>query len=142
MPLSKSPHRVRGSAFVPLIETRPRPEVFHMLHCIDALRIHISATLYDTNETTPRTQAHNAHYEKMEKISPGVKTLHVEHCLDRMREYAMCHADLTPSPLYTYDGFQGLIGKTGPRVCRKWEPIREWMDVRASWTEWLQRPKL
>lgn len=56
----------------------------------------------------------------------------MEHCIDRLREYVMCHADLTPSPLYSYDGWPGVIGKAGPRVCRKWEPIRRWMDSRSS----------
>jgi hypothetical protein len=84
------------------------------------------------NVTTPRTLQQQSHYDKMEKISPGIRELHMEHCIDRLREYVMCHADLTPSPLYSYSDWPGLIGKSGPQVCRKWGPIRKWMDDRGS----------
>ncbi|GAB7325427.1 hypothetical protein MBLNU13_g09453t2 [Cladosporium sp. NU13] len=107
------------------------PEVFHALHCIDAIRLHVSASMY-ANITTPRMRQQQSHYDKLEKLSPGIKELHMEHCIDRLREYVMCHADLTPSPLYSYDDWPGVIGKTGPRVCRKWEPIRRWMDSRGA----------
>lgn len=108
-----------------------RPEVFHALHCVDAIRMHVSSSMYP-NITTPRTRQQQNHYDEMEKISPGVRELHMEHCIDRLREYFLCHADLTPSPLYSYDGWPGVIGKSGPQVCRKWEPIRRWMDSRGA----------
>ena len=92
--------------------------------------MHVSTSMHG-NQTTPRTLEVQEHYQNMERISPGIKELHVEHCVDRLREYVMCHADLPPSPVYWYDDFPGLIGMTGPMVCRKWEPIRRWMDGRS-----------
>ncbi|KAM0702701.1 hypothetical protein Q7P35_010133 [Cladosporium inversicolor] len=54
------------------------PEVFHALHCVDTIRLHVSSSMYP-NVTTLRTRQQQSHYEKMEKISPGIKELHMEH---------------------------------------------------------------
>jgi hypothetical protein len=91
--------------------------------------MHVSESMYP-NTTSPRTLAHKQQYDTWEKVLPGLKQAHMEHCLDRLRDYVMCHADLAPSPLYIYHGIAAALGKSGPRVCRKWEPIREWLDSR------------
>jgi hypothetical protein len=122
---------VQTFAFGPTDADIARPEVFHALHCMDAIHTHVSASMYP-NITTPGMRHQQSHYEEMEKISPGIQELHMEHCIDLLREYVVCHADLTPSPLYSYDGWPGVIGKAGPRVCRKWEPTRRWMDNRGA----------
>jgi hypothetical protein len=44
----------------------------------------------------------------------------------------MCHGDLTPSPLYFFKGFPVALGKSGKHTCRRFEPIRDWMDQRAD----------
>ena len=64
------------------------------------------------------------------KLPRGWDVAHLEHCMDRLRQVLMCHGDLTPSPLYRWDGFNLAFGRTGEHTCRKWEPIREWMDER------------
>lgn len=33
--------------------------------------------------------------------------------MDRLRQVLMCHADLTPSPLYRWDGFNLAFGRAG-----------------------------
>ncbi|KAM0696948.1 hypothetical protein Q7P36_003019 [Cladosporium allicinum] len=60
-------------------------EVFHALHCVDSIRMHVSASMYG-NKTTPRTLETQEHYQKMERIPPGIQELHMEHCVDRLRE--------------------------------------------------------
>ena len=79
-------------------------------------------------------ESHSKHHHDLPKsiVGPDYENTHLEHCLDRLRQAVMCHGDLTPSPLYIFDGFPVAIGKTGKRTCRKFEPIREWMDQRGK----------
>lgn len=51
--------------------------------------------------------------------------------MDRIRQTIICFGDMTPSPMYTWDGFNLALGRTGAHTCRKWQPIRDWMDERA-----------
>ncbi|KAM0721307.1 hypothetical protein Q7P37_003595 [Cladosporium fusiforme] len=57
---------------------------------------------------------------------------HFDHCLDRLRQAVTCHGDLTPSPLYYFHGYPLVLGRSGAHTCRKFEPIRAWMDERAG----------
>jgi len=83
--------------------------------------MHVSTSLFG-NPTTPRTLEAQEEYEKMKMISPYTKKVHMEHCDDRLREYVMLTSHLLR--LIRFDR------KTGPRVCRKWEPIWRWIDGR------------
>lgn len=100
--------------------------MFHNLHCVNAVRIELNRNLYGESSES----AH--HHELPESVvGPNYKTTHLEHCLDRLRQAVMCHGDLTPSPLYVFEGFPVALGKSGKHTCRKFEPIRQWMDERA-----------
>ena len=102
--------------------------MFHNLHCINAVRMKLNREMYGDNiDYTPKH-----HHEIPESIvGPGYENTHLEHCLDRLRQAVMCHGDLTPSPLYVFKGFPVAFGKSSKHTCRKFEPIREWMDRRA-----------
>lgn len=101
-------------------------DVFHSLHCLNALRQEVSKSVYP-NMTN--YQPHDHHLGNA-IMPPGWDIAHMEHCMDRLRQVLMCHGDLTPSPLYRWDGFNIAFGRTGEHTCRKWEPVREWMDER------------
>lgn len=101
------------------------PDMFHTLHCLNAVRLEVSKSLYNT---TYVSQHHSTHAS----LPEGWDATHLEHCLDRLRQSVMCHGDLTPSPLYYWKGFNLALGRTGRRTCRKWEPIRKWMDERGK----------
>lgn len=96
------------------------PDLFHSLHCLNGIRSMLSGPLY------------NQKSDHMHGASPENMRAHMDHCMDRIRQAIMCHGDLTPSPLYLYPGVSGPIGKAGPHTCRKWEPIRAWMDERGK----------
>lgn len=100
------------------------PDVTHTLHCLNALRQEVSKTLY--NATTGHSHGGAV------GLPEGWAITHMEHCMDRIRQSVMCHADLTPSPLYYWPGFSIALGKTGEHTCRKWEPIRKWIDDRGT----------
>jgi hypothetical protein len=104
--------------------------MFHNLHCVNAVRIELSKTLYNSSNIG---QDYHQHEQLPEWLTgPGWKATHLEHCLDRLRQAVMCHGDLTPSPLYTFHGYHVALGRSGEHTCRKFEPIRQWMDERAE----------
>jgi hypothetical protein len=107
---------------------RRRPDMFHNLHCINAVRMELNQNLY--NHSSEATLHHHSFPESV--VGPNYETAHLEHCLDRLRQAVMCHGDLTPSPLYVFKGFPVALGKSGKHTCRRFEPIRQWMDKRAS----------
>ena len=76
--------------------TNIRPNVFHSLHCLNALRMEVSKVLYP-NMTDYKPHDHHLGNAK---LPPGWDIAHMEHCMDRLRQVLMCHGDLTPSPLY------------------------------------------
>ena len=104
--------------------------MFHNLHCINAVRMNLNPKLYgDSSEYSPK---HHHHTPPASIVGPNYEATHLEHCLDRLRQAVMCHGDLTPSPLYVFDGFPVALGKSGKHTCRKFELIREWMDRRGE----------
>ncbi|KAJ5279203.1 hypothetical protein N7478_004575 [Penicillium angulare] len=59
--------------------------------------------------------------------------LHVEHCLDYVRQAIMCNSDLTPVPLTWYESAQTF----GPdfrttHTCRDFEGLLQWSLMRTS----------
>jgi len=103
--------------------------MFHNLHCVNAVRIELSKTLYNGSDGGDYHQ-----HEQLPAwlVGPDWKATHLEHCLDRLRQAIMCHGDLTPSPLYSFKGYPVALGRSGEHTCRKFEPIRQWMDERAE----------
>ena len=102
-----------------------RTDVTYSLHCLNAIRMEISKILYP-NSTH---QSHDHNIGKA-KVPPVWDIAHMEPCMDRIRQALMCHGDLAPSPLHSWDGFNIAFGRTGEHLRRKWEPIREWLDDR------------
>lgn len=102
--------------------------MFHSLHCINAIRKELSRTLYNG------TGYLEDHKHQLPAFIFGAdwQATHFDHCLDRLRQAVMCHGDLTPSPLYSFQGYPLVLGRSGVHTCRKFEPIRKWMDVRGS----------
>jgi hypothetical protein len=107
-----------------------RPDMFHSLHCLNAVRMALDADYYSKHKS------HHAKLEEDTKNSPifpdNWNHIHIDHCLDQLRQAIQCHGDLSPVPLYHYnDDVIGLgVGQT--HTCRRWEHMREWMDVRKE----------
>ncbi|KAJ5582717.1 hypothetical protein N7535_001337 [Penicillium sp. DV-2018c] len=106
------------------------PDMFHSLHCLNAIRMELDADYYSKHKS------HHAQLEEDIKNSPifpdNWNRIHIDHCLDQLRQAIQCHGDLSPVPLYHYnDEIIGLgVGQT--HTCRRWEPMREWMDLRKE----------
>lgn len=112
------------------------PEVFHVLHCLNAVRVHLNRLLYPSSPTGGIPSQEILEQEKAELadvVGEGNwQRLHLEHCMDRIRQDVMCHADMTPSVFYGLDGLPVplTLGKPGERVCRDWSGVRGWVEER------------
>jgi hypothetical protein len=66
---------------------------------------------------------------------PNSKLSHLHHCLNYMRERALCQADLTLEPGdFTQRNFaQDRVGAT--HVCRDWNAVISKVD--DNWNDWV-----
>ncbi|KAF2830159.1 hypothetical protein CC86DRAFT_368017 [Ophiobolus disseminans] len=93
---------------------RAGPDVFHSLHCVNKLRQTLDGYMYNLTEQVD---------ESVQNV------MHLEHCLDFLRQLIQCGSDLTPIPLVFSKG-AGFAVPDFEQVhtCRAFEPIREWAD--------------
>ena len=56
------------------------PDMLHSLHCLNALRKHLDIEYYAESMTLP----------------PEYRRMHVDHCVDHLRQALLCHGVLTP----------------------------------------------
>ncbi|KAG1842863.1 hypothetical protein DFJ58DRAFT_805453 [Suillus subalutaceus] len=89
-------------------------EVIHQLHCIDMLR-RASWGNHDNS------LGHNE--------SPENYRIHLDHCIEMLRQNIMCRGDVT---MLTYDWVEGVKDPFPnfniPHRCRNFEKILDWVD--------------
>jgi hypothetical protein len=91
---------------------RAGPDAFHSLHCVDKLRQTIDGYLYDIPE-------------KVDERRNNV--LHIEHCLDFLRQLVQCTSDLTPIPLvYSIGAGMEVPDFEQIHTCRNFDTIHQW----------------
>ncbi|KAI5361666.1 Putative mycotoxin biosynthesis protein UstYa [Septoria linicola] len=88
-------------------------EVFHALHCINNIRMMMYPENYILNEPKEETELHKAH------------------CLDYLRQYVQCNADLTPFWGDWVPKYRLVLRPYTPHTCRDWSRLTEWIDPRA-----------
>ncbi|KAH8888129.1 hypothetical protein GQ53DRAFT_265915 [Thozetella sp. PMI_491] len=96
------------------------PHVRHSLHCVNYLR----KVAYDKWYPTIRTEN-----------KPTVPTfyMHVDHCIETLRETIQCQSDLTPVPHVWSEGKQMYLAVTSlDHTCRDYDAIMKWQDERAD----------
>lgn len=89
------------------------------------IRVALLPVLYPDNKMSYN---HPSNATLFSKLLP--RDTHLEHCMDRIRQLALCYGDLTPGPFYTTEDFGDYVGAVGVHTCRKMEPIREWLAER------------
>jgi hypothetical protein len=106
----------------------PRPDMFHSLHCLNAVRKALDRQYYSQQELE--------HVEIVIQNSSHFPDdwhrIHIDHCLEQLMQSIQCQGDLSPVPLYNWNGVPVGLGIGQTHTCRKWEPMREWMDQRAK----------
>ncbi|KAH9823748.1 Dimethylamine methyltransferase MtbB1 [Teratosphaeria destructans] len=98
------------------------PDMLHSLHCLNGLRKHFD---YD-------------YYAERNMLMAGdqAERMHVEHCIEQLRQAVLCHGDITPvtlKPVYKGDRLVALLGQTErAHTCRDGEAIvEEWKRQRG-----------
>jgi hypothetical protein len=88
-----------------------------------------------------RKHLDSAYYGPHMELPAEYRRMHIDHCVDQLRQSIMCHADLTPVTLKpVWEG-----GNEGPKktlfylgqterehTCRRWEDVRAWVDQRGE----------
>ena len=86
-------------------------DVFHELHCLNYVREYLHRDYYHIKET------------------PETQILHVDHCIDTLRQTLMCHGDIA---LHTFDWIPDYR-RPWPNFnvvheCRNFEAIYDWAE--------------
>ncbi|RDW65593.1 hypothetical protein BP5796_10285 [Coleophoma crateriformis] len=91
--------------------------VFHNLHCLNEIR---------------RSLAGNSHGNTRDILLES--NIHLDHCVDQIRQALMCHADLTPVPMHAIgvaaDHFS--LGNGEMHTCRDFDAIWAWVEERGK----------
>lgn len=90
--------------------------VFHHLHCLNELRMALDN---GNHESIPRNENH--HQDKV----------HLNHCVDQIRQALMCHSDLTPVPMKELEG-EAELGNSQEHTCRDFDAIWQWVGERSK----------
>lgn len=86
--------------------------MFHTLHCLNNLRKSFHPSYYPN-------KGYDTH------------KVHMNHCLDQLRQYVMCAGDMTPIPTKYYPGKgRNYVLSDVPHTCRNFEALREWQTGR------------
>lgn len=85
-------------------------EVFHALHCLNMVRWGLYRDTY------------------VVLVAPEETELHLEHCVDYLRQYIQCNADLTP--MWTGDMGGGflMVKPYTTHTCRDFDQIIGWIE--------------
>ncbi|KAK4214179.1 hypothetical protein QBC37DRAFT_284433, partial [Rhypophila decipiens] len=90
-------------------------EVYHQLHCLDLVRKHLYPDRYGADGG----------------MSPAAKKeywIHLEHCIDNLRQTIMCYADVSTIPWKFHERVQGNFPDAHTtHVCRDFDKLSEWM---------------
>ncbi|EOA80854.1 uncharacterized protein SETTUDRAFT_100702, partial [Exserohilum turcica Et28A] len=98
-------------------------DVFHQLHCLDTLRKSFYPRRYNITLLKP------------DGMVNYVPWLHVDHCIESIRQSLMCNADVTPMHYEWNDEIKSVVPKiTITHVCRNFEKIKKWAADR--WVDW------
>ncbi|KAL9106115.1 MAG: hypothetical protein Q9227_008815 [Pyrenula ochraceoflavens] len=100
-------------------------DMVHNLHCLNTIRKQFDPEYYETHLDASMKHSHRM---KMR--------MHVDHCIDQIRQAILCHADLTPvtlRPVTMDDPSADLVGETERQhTCRDWRAVRKWLTERGK----------
>ncbi|KAE8346504.1 hypothetical protein BDV24DRAFT_147644 [Aspergillus arachidicola] len=100
-------------------------DVFHSLHCLNYIRMYLDKDYYSAH-----LEHHDSFIRNSSHMPDNWGQVHLHHCLEQVVQAVICHADLSPVPMYGWKGVPVFLGVGQTHTCRRWESIREWMDAR------------
>ncbi|KAI8627966.1 hypothetical protein F5Y19DRAFT_160058 [Xylariaceae sp. FL1651] len=95
-------------------------DVFHQMHCLDIIRMSLYRDRYDKHFYFPNGTVDHC------------KWLHVDHCLDQVRQALICNADVSVVYFAWSDIVQGLCPHVeNKHTCRNYDKILDWAKDRT-----------
>ncbi|KAI1636320.1 hypothetical protein F4809DRAFT_662606 [Biscogniauxia mediterranea] len=91
-------------------------EVVHQLHCLNVIRMYTYREYYSRPENRP------LEFTDRE----GTIRMHVDHCVDMLRQVLMCQADVGLVPFYWVEGQGPQENFSTPHPCRRLDRVMEW----------------
>ncbi|KAH8822034.1 hypothetical protein F5884DRAFT_868338 [Xylogone sp. PMI_703] len=92
--------------------------MFHALHCVNVIRMYLDQDYYTDV------------FAKWAKLD---LRLHIDHCLDYIRQSIQCHGDLTPVPMRWWEAANRVYSDTASlHTCRPFQDIRDWITERHN----------
>ncbi|KAH7382655.1 hypothetical protein DE146DRAFT_760490 [Phaeosphaeria sp. MPI-PUGE-AT-0046c] len=89
------------------------PDVLHSLHCVNEVRKVLDSQYY-----------YNA---TLESLNRG-RRIHIDHCLNHIRQVIQCHMDLTPVRAVYFEDMNTEVGDFDQEhMCRDTTRLHEWM---------------
>ncbi|KAH8903529.1 hypothetical protein BR93DRAFT_981318 [Coniochaeta sp. PMI_546] len=89
-------------------------EVYHQLHCLDLLRKHLYPDRYGADR-------------QMSSRAKKKYWVHLEHCIDNLRQTIMCHSDVSTIPWINHDLGGQFPDAHSTHVCRDFDKLTAWM---------------
>ncbi|GFG19482.1 hypothetical protein IFM5058_10133 [Aspergillus udagawae] len=90
-------------------------DVFHQLHCLNVLRQALRPDYYTRHDPEP------------------AYSIHINHCLDHLRQALMCHVDVTPIPvLWAEKEDRPLNDFQVEHTCRNFWKVKDWARERSA----------
>ncbi|KAI1078852.1 hypothetical protein F5B20DRAFT_546444 [Whalleya microplaca] len=90
--------------------------VYHELHCIKRLYQYTYPEIYTPDET-PKER--------------DINRMHKDHCLDFLRQSAMCHADVGVITFQWNSNIMVPVANSTSHQCANWKKIEEWTKKRT-----------
>jgi hypothetical protein len=103
--------------------------VFHDLHCLDTSRQLIYYFLDSKWNSTynPYTEYATPQDALLAFGGKDMNIVHVDHCIDGLRQSTMCNADITPNVFQWSEKVQEVRARaTVVHECRNFEKIKQW----------------
>lgn len=109
-------------------------DVFHNLHCLNAVRKELDKDYYGThNHGHVGRSDHNAH-ESSSAVEAAQRD-HIDHCLNHIRQALQCRPDFSPAAMSVFtdtDGSKFFLGNAKQHSCYDWKSVMAWAEAREA----------
>lgn len=118
-------------------------EMFHTLHCVVSQIRYPWMFNLDCNIDWSQNHLRRAYYPEIYYQSPTLPKYveaHRDHCLEHVRQYIMCHADMAPIPTKYFKSIdRNYVLSDMPHVCRNFDKLQDWILDRHHGPNAVQR---